>query len=84
MINFFYSNYSVSRKVLILKTNIKTKKHVKTLKSFFDNHSNIVKWNIDLEDVDNVLKIEATPNINEQVIIEQIKTFGFQCDVLEG
>lgn len=84
MINFFYSNFSASRKILILKTDIKTKKSVKTLKSFFNNHSHIVKWNIDLEDVDNVLRIEATPNTNENAIIEQIKTFGFQCDVLEG
>ncbi|WP_262509407.1 hypothetical protein [Urechidicola croceus] len=39
-------------------------------------------WTIDQEDIDNVLRIKATDNLNENVVIELIKTKGFYCDVL--
>ena len=83
MINFFYFNYTKRKKLLIFKTDIKTKKKVKSLKPYFDNHSEIIRWTIDLEDIDNVLKIEATKNLNETTVINQIKTYGFNCNVLE-
>ncbi|PIA78046.1 hypothetical protein BFR04_07390 [Gaetbulibacter sp. 4G1] len=82
MINFFYHNYKSSSKLLIFKTNIKTKKKVKNIKPFFDNHSSVIKWSIDIEDIDNVLKIEATTNSSENDFINQIKALGFYCDVL--
>ncbi|MEC3907428.1 hypothetical protein VOI54_10390 [Tamlana sp. 2201CG12-4] len=82
MINSLYFNYKIPTKLLIFKTNINTKKKVKALKSFFDSHTSITKWSIDLEDIDNVLKIEAAIGLNESNMIDQIKTQGFYCDVL--
>ena len=83
MISPFYSNYKLRSKLFILKTDINDADKVKTLKPFFDNHIDILKWNIDIEDVDNVLKVETTKSLNELVIIKQVKAFGFYCDVLE-
>ena len=82
MINLFYNKNRMRRRVLIFKTNIKTKKNVNTLKSFFNSQSSIIKWTVDIEDIDNVLRIEATNNLSESHLINQIKTLGFYCDEL--
>ncbi len=69
--------------LLIFETDIKSEKKVKSLKPTFSKHDDILKWSIDLEDVDNVLRIEATSNITETDIIDMVKTHGFYIDVLE-
>lgn len=63
--------------ILIFRTDIKSKKSVKSLKSTFNNHSDIIKWSIDLEDIDNVLRIEVTKNLLEENVIDLVKVKGF-------
>lgn len=82
MTNFHYFNYEVKTQLFILRTNIETKQSIKQVKSIFDGNSDIIKWSIDIEDIDNVLKIEATTNLSETDIINQLKTQGIFCDVL--
>lgn len=67
---------------LIFRTDIKSKKKVKSLKPIFNNNVDILKWSVDLEDIDNVLRIEATSNITEETIIELIKPHGFYIKAL--
>ncbi len=69
-------------KVLIFRTNIKTKKKVKAIKPLFNNHSSIGNWSIDIEDIDNVLRIEAAENLNESDVISLTNTQGFHCEAL--
>tara|TARA_R110000868_G_scaffold37543_2_gene132713 strand:- start:1416 stop:1670 length:255 start_codon:yes stop_codon:yes gene_type:complete len=83
MVNFLYNNFQLRTKLFILRTDIKTKKKVKAIKPFLNNHSGIIKWTIDIEDIDNVLKIEATSNLSQHSIINEIKQQGFYCDALE-
>ncbi len=68
--------------LLIFRTDIKSKKSVKSLKSIFNNHSDIIKWSIDLEDIDNVLRIEATKNLLEENVIDLVKVKGFYIKTL--
>ncbi|MDN5202704.1 hypothetical protein QQ008_15045 [Fulvivirgaceae bacterium BMA10] len=68
--------------VFIFKTDISTKKKAKTLKPVFSSHPIITDWSIDTEDIDNVLRVEASENLNENDIITLIKTNGFHCEVL--
>ncbi len=82
MTNFFYFNYTIPRQLFILQTDIKTQEQVETLTSFFESKTNIVKWSVDTEDVDNVLKIETLGDISENEIIEQIAAQGFYCAAL--
>ena len=63
--------------VLIFCTDIKSKKKIKSLKPVFNNHTEIIKWSIDLEDIDNVLRIEATTNLFEEDVIDLVKVKGF-------
>jgi hypothetical protein len=69
-------------KVLIFKTDIRTRKKVDTIKPMFDNHATIANWYIDLEDRDRVLKIEANGDLHERDIIDLVSAKGYTCEVL--
>jgi hypothetical protein len=69
-------------KVLIFKTDIRTKKKVDSIKHLFDNHNIIANWYIDLEDRDRVLKIEANGDLDEKEVIELVGEKGYSCEVL--
>lgn len=69
--------------LLIFRTSIKTKKKVKIIKSFFNKHPSISGWSIDLEDIDNVLRIESSGQLAELEIIRQVNICGFQCELLK-
>ncbi|OUS00401.1 hypothetical protein A9Q86_10545 [Flavobacteriales bacterium 33_180_T64] len=68
--------------LLIFRTDIKSKKKVKSLKSIFNKHSGILKWSIDLEDIDNVLRIETKKNLSEGEVIDLVKEQGFYIKTL--
>ncbi|QCX38865.1 hypothetical protein FF125_10615 [Aureibaculum algae] len=68
--------------LLIFKTDIKSRKKVKSIKPLFKNHSDILQWSIDLEDIDNVLRIEATDNLSENEIIDLVQLNGFYIETL--
>ncbi|MDL5513226.1 hypothetical protein QSE00_15480 [Arenibacter sp. M-2] len=68
--------------LLIFQTDIKSKKKVKSLKPVLNHHSDIINWSIDLEDIDNVLRIEATSNLLEEEVIDLVKVKGFYIKAL--
>ncbi|EZH73512.1 hypothetical protein ATO12_16375 [Aquimarina atlantica] len=68
--------------LLIFRTDIKSKKKVKSLKPVLNNHSDIIDWSIDLEDIDNVLRIEATTNLSEGDVIDLVEIQGFYIKTL--
>lgn len=69
-------------KLLIFKTNIGTKNKLKTVKSLFNNHATIKRWTVDMEDIDNVLRIEAIEPLAERDVIDLINARGLRCEVL--
>ncbi|MEO6315183.1 MAG: hypothetical protein ABIU63_08055 [Chitinophagaceae bacterium] len=69
--------------VLVLKTNIRYKKQVKELAPLLDGRKNIARWNIDLNDIDKVLRIESK-DMQLAEIVQLIKTAGFNCEPLAG
>ncbi|GGH01054.1 hypothetical protein GCM10011416_19660 [Polaribacter pacificus] len=69
-------------KLLILRTDIKTKKKVKKIKPIFNNHPIIYNWSIDIEDIDNVLRIEADDHLNEEELKKVVMENGFYCEDL--
>lgn len=71
-----------SFELVILRTDIKTKKKVKSIRPLFDGHKQIKKWSIDIEDIDNVLRMEVYEGLNESDVVHLIKTCGFQCEAL--
>lgn len=83
MINFLNNSYNLKTKLLILRTDINTDEKLKTIEPFFNKHPNVLKWSIDIEDVDNVLKIKVSKYFNENDIINVIKNRGFNCSDLD-
>ena len=68
--------------ILVFATNIKTENDKQTISKILDNHSEIQQWNIDLEDIDCVLRI-VSETLSEEDIIGIIKSQDFNCSQLE-
>ena len=52
------------------------------MKPIFNNHPIISKWSIDTEDIDNVLRIEAEDNLDEDEVKKLVIENGFYCEDL--
>ena len=76
--------YFTSVKLLILRTNIKSKKKLKKVAPLLNDHPMIFKWSIDLEDIDNVLRVEASSELQIETINHLIQQKGFYCEDLPG
>ncbi len=70
------------RTVLVFKTSVEEKKEVNQLSPVLDRLINSSgRWNFDLEDCDNILRVE-TPVVGSGVVIEALKKNGFYCQEL--
>lgn len=69
------------QQILIFKTNIQTQGDKFYIKPYLDKHPLISQWNIDLEDIDNVLRVVAR-HLDHQDIIRLITQRGYYCEEL--
>ncbi|AZB23416.1 hypothetical protein EG339_01630 [Chryseobacterium bernardetii] len=67
--------------ISVFKTNVTNEKEIETLKPLLDTHLEITKWNFDLEDCDNILRIDSFSEI-AQPTIKILKDNGFDCQEL--
>ena len=67
--------------ILIFKTNIRLKKDVGIIKPLLSACEYIVKWNVDIQDNDKILRIESKLN-NPSTIITTINKAGYHCEEL--
>lgn len=63
--------------ILIFRTNIKSKKEAENFLSFLDKNE-IIKWSIDLEDHDRVLRIVSSC-FSAETISDLAERKGFEC-----
>lgn len=68
--------------IFVFKTDILSKQRVKTLIPIFNKMSDINNWNVDIEDIDNVLRIEIKGKLKENDIMNLVRTRGFNCELL--
>ena len=68
----------------VFKTNIRYKKNLKALRLAFEPHPEIIKWSVDTEDVDKVLRVELTEQVSEKEVIDLVLRLGLLCEVLEN
>ena len=69
--------------IYVFKTSVKTKKGVQQLSPYLNNIRPQLRWNFDLEDCDNILRIDSLTEITESVI-ELMQGKGFDCKELIG
>lgn len=68
--------------ILIFKTNISHGERINGIKHDFEANKNITRWYLDLDDIDNVLKVQTDSSIKEKDIITIVKSNGFHCEIL--
>ncbi|MDO6602271.1 hypothetical protein Q4538_06010 [Arenibacter palladensis] len=70
------------KEVLVFKTSINSKREVKVLKPDLNKLiANNGYWNFDLEDCDNILRVE-TQRVTATTITSLLKNHGFLCEEL--
>ena len=67
--------------VLVFKTDIIAKADSENLAQTLTNDHRIKNWNIDQDDIDNVLRIEST-EMSPTDVIELVKKLGYRCEEL--
>jgi len=68
--------------ILVFKTDIYSRKKINALAPHLENIKGIIKWNVDLHDVDNVLRIEAA-SISPGLIEKKLQQAGYYCEELQ-
>jgi len=71
-------------KLLILKTDINSPDHVNKIRPLFDNNPIVFNWSVDLQDIDYILRVEASDHLLEEDLIYLIQKYGFSCEELQG
>lgn len=66
----------------ILKTDLKDSKRVQAIEPILNLHPSILRWNVDNNDIDNVLRIEAESNLSEEDALTLLKQYGVYCESL--
>ena len=67
--------------ISVFKTSVTNTTEIETLKPFLDIHLANAKWNFDLEDCDNILRIESQIKVTETTII-LLQDNGYECEEL--
>ncbi len=75
--------FSNAMDLLILKTNITSKRKAASVQTMLDSHPVIRHWSIDTEDMDNVLRIELRELIDEGQVARLLSPKGFYCEDLD-
>ncbi|WP_421894831.1 hypothetical protein [Marinoscillum sp.] len=65
--------------LLILKSNIRTRKKERLVARVLDHHPSIERWTVDREDVDHVLRIEYHSVLTDADIDALLRPFGLYC-----
>jgi hypothetical protein len=68
--------------ILVFKTNLTDAKRIEDVESLLEVHPHIVKWNVDLEDCDKVLRI-VSKNIAAPEIETMLLGAGYYCEELQ-
>lgn len=68
--------------ILIFKTNLESPELVNRAKPLIQNLQGISRWNVDMHDCDNVLRIEAT-ELSPRSVEDTLQKAGYYCEELQ-
>ncbi len=69
--------------VLVFKTNLSTASRYLVIKWMLDRHPDVIKWSLDQNDCDNVLRIVGSAKLNEFAIKARLHGIGYRCERLQ-
>jgi copper chaperone len=67
--------------VLVFKTNLRFKKQITALTPYINTLHGILKWNVDMDDKDRILRIEAK-DLNPRKVEATLHQAGYFCEEL--
>ena len=68
--------------VLVFKTNLINAHRIRKVEPFLNVHPHIHRWNVDLHDCDNILRIE-TERLQGNEIEKLVMKAGYNCEELQ-
>lgn len=68
--------------IYVFKTSVKTENDIRKLMQYLDELLPDAKWNFDLDDCDNILRIDSRDDISESVTTLLLVS-GFDCEELQ-
>jgi hypothetical protein len=68
--------------ILVFKTNICDSKRILEIEPHLQTIEGIIKWNVDLHDKDNILRIESA-TLLPHIIEQHLQQAGYYCEELE-
>lgn len=57
---------------------------MEALKPVFSKQRAISRWSVDIEDIDNVMRVVTKARLPEMDIIKMVRNLGFECEALEN
>ena len=69
--------------ILVFKTDLRSRKRITSMAPHLEKMKGIIKWNVDLHDVDKVLRIESA-SITPGAIEKILQQAGYYCEELQG
>lgn len=67
--------------ILVFKTNVRTKTMIRRLAPEMEQLGGLVRWNVDLQDIDKVLRVEGT-GITVGIVVDRLRKVGYDCEEL--
>ena len=75
------NGYPLLSSIHIFKTNIASTKEIEKVASLLSTDTRIIKWSIDVYDIDHVLRIESN-ELTSNEILERVRRAGYECEEL--
>jgi hypothetical protein len=67
--------------ILVFKTNLSDPSHLQVVQSYMQGIPGINRWNVDIQDCDHVLRIEASM-VSPRFIEQALQSAGYLCEEL--
>ena len=68
--------------ILIFKTDLNNPQRISKVEQLMQEINGISRWNVDMHDCDNVLRIEAT-KVSPRAVENVLKKAGYYCEELQ-
>jgi hypothetical protein len=78
-----HTTFTNAPEVLVFRTNIRFKQDLRQIGPVLEKEPGVLKWNVDREDTDKVLRIEAS-ELTPEKVIQLVSREGFLCEELPG
>ncbi|HVK46884.1 MAG TPA: hypothetical protein VM488_03555 [Pseudobacter sp.] len=72
---------TIFMEVLVFKTSVRNRTNVQSVSAALDSLSGVLKWNFDLQDADNILRVEAR-ELSPRNVELVLQYAGFACEEL--